>query len=372
MHRTSTGTIESKGEPAEAVNKISASLERYHHDLLAEESAIAEASGQQPSDSALTPPHESLTESPVLSTPMPWEQVEEDTVSILQHEPEPEFGVAPAVPVTTMEDEAASPSASAGDTTELDLRALATTDVKTVSEPTVQTKLVDETEVAFQQGVEELGSETSASPEANQTSASALDPHGIERAAIPLPLPETNSVLTEEPTLIVQADVRPDQETQTQEPQNSIQEPNVSALRAVDSVEKSCHPTTETGDTDARMQDAYPTEARDMPPLSERATPAAAAEPPAEAAPEQDCVVSLREDDPIQSSAEQQVALPKDTTASEQGSIPAPSEPGEQKSSDDELTIIWEGQSQQPRAEPTQANVAHAVVAPNTCGRGAC
>ena len=353
----STGTIESKGEPAEAVKKISASLERYHHDLLAEESAIAEASGQHPSDSALTPPHESLTESPVLSTPMPWEQVEEDTVSILQHEPEPEFGVAPATPVTTMEDEAASPSVSAGDSTELDLRTLAATDVKTVSEPTVQTKLVDETEVAFQQGVEEPVSETSASPEANQTSASALDPPGIEQAAIPLPPPETNSALTEEPTLIVQADVRPDQETQTQEPQNSIQEPNVSAPGAVDSVEEACHPTTETGDTDARMQEAYPTEARDMPPPSERATPAAAAEPPAETAPEQDCVVSLREDDPIQSSAEQQVALPKDTTASEQGSIPAPSEPGEQKSSDDELTIIWEGQSQQPRAEPTQANV---------------
>ena len=51
---------------------------------------------------------------------MPWEQVEEDTVAILQHEPEPEFGAAPATPVTRMEDEAASPSASAGDITELD------------------------------------------------------------------------------------------------------------------------------------------------------------------------------------------------------------------------------------------------------------
>jgi len=329
-------------------------------DLTAKESAIVEASGQHPSDSALTPPHESLTESPVLSTPMPWEQVEEDTVAILQHEPEPEFGVAPATSVTRMEDEAASPSASAGDITELDPRALAATDVKTVSEPTVLAKLVDKTEVAFQQGVEEPGSETSASPEARQTSASVLDPRGIEQAAqaaIPLPPPETNSVLTEEPTLIVQADVRPDQETQAQDPQNSIQEPSVSEPCAVDSVEEDCHPTTETDDPNARIQDAYPTEARDMPPPSERATPAAAAESPAEAAPEQDCVVSLREDDPIQNSAEQQVVSPKDTTASEQGSIPAPSRPGEQKSSEDELKILWEGQSQQPRAEPIQANV---------------
>ncbi len=337
----STGTIESKGEPAEAVEKISASLERHHHDLLAEEFAIAEASGQHPSDSALTPPHESLTESPVLSTPMPWEQVEEDTVSILQHEPEPEFGVAPTTPATTMEDEAASPSASAGDSTELDLRTPAATDVTTVSEPTVQTKLVDETEGAFQQSVEEP----------------VLDPPGMEQATIPLPPPEINSALTEEPTLIVQADVTPDQETQTQKPHNSIQEPNVSAPGAVDSVEEACHPTTETGDTDTRMQEAYPTEARDMPPPSERATSATVAEPPAETVLEQDCVVSLREDDPIQSSLEQQVASPKDTTASEQDSTSVPSKPGEQKSSDDGLTIIWEGQPQQPRAEPTQENV---------------
>ena len=185
---------------------------------------------------------------------MPWEQVEEDTVSILQHEPEPEFGVAPATPDTTMEDEAASPSASAGDSTELDLRTPATTDVKTVSEPTVQTELVDETEVAFQQGFEEPDSAPSASRQSEQTSASALDPSGMEQATIPLPPPETNSVLTEEPTLIVQADVTPDQETQTQKPHNSIQEPNVSAPCAVDSVEEALSP--DHGNGRYRREDA--------------------------------------------------------------------------------------------------------------------
>ena len=128
-----------------------------------------------------------MTESPALSTPMPWEQVEEDTVSILQHEPEPEFGAAAEAPVTTKEGEAASPSVSLDDNGERDLKALTATDVETVSEPTVQNTLVDETEVVLQQDVEERGDETSVSPEAKEAGASVLEPPGIEQAAIPLP-----------------------------------------------------------------------------------------------------------------------------------------------------------------------------------------
>ncbi len=354
----STGTTESKPDSAEAADKTSASLEKHHHDLLAEVSAIAEAYGQHPSDSILPPAHESLTESPVLSTPMPWEQVEEDTVSILRHEPEPEFGTAPEAPVTTREDEAASLSASLDDSRELGPRALAATDVEAVSEPTVQNKLVDETEVIFHQDVEGPGPETSAAPEAKEASASILKPPGIEQAAIPLPLPpETSSVLTEEPTLIVRADVRPDQEAQTQQPQNGIQETHVSAPCTVDRVDESCQATAGTDDTDVTIQEAYQTEAGVMSTASECATPVVAAEPPDEATPEQNNVVSVREDDPIQSSVQELVASSEDATASERASIPAPSEPGEQKSSDDEIRILWEDQSQQPRAEPTQASV---------------
>ena len=352
----STGTIESRPDSAEAADKISASLEKHHHDLLAEESAIAESSGQHASDSVLTPAHESMTESPALSTPMPWEQVEEDTVSILQHEPEPEFGAAAEAPGTTIEDEAASPSVSLDDNGELDLKALTATDVETVSEPTVQNTLVDETEVVLQQDVEERGDETSVSPEAKEAGASVLEPPGIEQAAIPLPSSEPISVLTDEATLIVQTDVMPDQEVQSHEPQNSIQEADISAPCAVDSADESRHASSEANDRDMTKQEAYPTEARVMPTPSECPPPVVADEPPAEVTPEQICVVSLREDNPIQSSVEEQVGSPEDATGSEQDLIPAPSEQREQKPSD-EIRILWEDQSQQPKAEPTRASV---------------
>ena len=94
-----------------------------------------------------------------------------------------------------------------------------------------------------------------------------------------------------------------------------------------------------------------------MPTSSECATPVASAEPSADAAPAQECIVSLGEDDPIRSSVKEQVASPEEATASEQDSIPAPSKTIEQKSSDDEIKILWGNRSQQPRAEPTQSNV---------------
>jgi hypothetical protein len=354
--KESADPTESQLDAAKAAEKLAATLERHHHDLFAEKSAIVDASGRYPSESVPIPADESPTGSPVLSTPMPWEQVEEDTISILRHEPEPEFGPARESPVAASEDETASPSASQEDSKRPDLRAaLTATDLETVSESMVWDRSTDERELAVQQDVES-GLETSASSETKEAVASILSSPGIEQTGIPVSLSETNPVLTEAPTLVVRV-VRPDQEARIQETSHSTQETEVSAPCVADRVEESCRASAEIDNTDVTPQEAYPAETAAMPTLSEGAVAVTSVELPAEATPAQDYVVPLREDDPIQSSVKEQLASPEEVTASEQDSISAHSKSDEQKSSDAEIKILWEDRSPPLRAEPTKSNV---------------
>ncbi len=61
-------------------------------------------------DGGLTANSEAAAESQNLSAPMPWEQVQEEAVPILQHEPEPDFGVVPETTVTPFVDDTLSGS----------------------------------------------------------------------------------------------------------------------------------------------------------------------------------------------------------------------------------------------------------------------
>ena len=56
-------------------------------------------------DPVLTPISEPVAEAQALPVPMPWEQVEEESVPILRHEPEPEFGIVPEHPLPPIIDE---------------------------------------------------------------------------------------------------------------------------------------------------------------------------------------------------------------------------------------------------------------------------
>ncbi|MEX5217636.1 MAG: hypothetical protein NW701_07400 [Nitrospira sp.] len=66
--------------------------------------AVGEPSSNAPDVVPLTA-DEPVAESQNLPAPMPWEQVEEEAVPILQHEPEPEYGVVPETTLTPFVDD---------------------------------------------------------------------------------------------------------------------------------------------------------------------------------------------------------------------------------------------------------------------------
>ncbi|HJR76537.1 MAG TPA: hypothetical protein VJ805_06170, partial [Nitrospiraceae bacterium] len=236
-------------------------------------------------DPVLTPISEPVAEGQPLSIPMPWEQVEEESVPIPQHEPEPEFAAVPedfSLPAA-IDDAAAPHSHSKTDSGEATDATLAIDEPSTAPETEQEQNALASSPLTYQEPVQEQPVDSSH----EQPIIQSIDPALVceEAPADPVSPPEPLPIepipvqlIEEEPrSPDITADAMPVADPPTQghaakssalhrEPEPVLFEPGVVASEpAAEAQELSDDSIAPLHDADEDYQPAFPEDLTDVP-----------------------------------------------------------------------------------------------------------